>query len=146
MTARLRREMALWWKAGPSHCLRLPSGLAQDLPEGLPDVLQPALERPVDRAARIQALKDVLQCPIRVTPRSRRRLVWVGPSRISACSATVSREWTRVARVAQPELQVDEAHEFQEHGGVGPEVLNDQVDLVDLEFRDVEQHGDVLTG
>ena len=62
MTVRLRREMALWWKAGPSHCLRLPSGLAQDLPEGVPDVLQPTLERPVDRAAHIQVPWDVLRC------------------------------------------------------------------------------------
>ncbi len=29
---------------------------------------------------------------------------------------------------------------------MGPEVLDDQVDLVNLEFRDVEQHGDLLTG
>jgi hypothetical protein len=40
---------------------------------------------------------------------------------------------------------LDEAHEFRGHGGVGPEVPDDQVDLVDLEFRDVEQHGDFLT-
>jgi hypothetical protein len=82
----------------------------------------------------------------------------------------VSREWTRVARAlpsrsfrstlaltplypelylvqigVQADLQVDEAHEFRKHGGIGPEVPKDQVDLVDLEFRDVEQHG-VLTG
>jgi hypothetical protein len=44
------------------------------------------------------------------------------------------------------DLQVDEAHEFREHGGMGPEVPDDQVDLVDPEFRDVEQHGDVLAG
>jgi hypothetical protein len=29
---------------------------------------------------------------------------------------------------------------------MGPEVPDDQVDLVDPEFRDVEQHGDVLAG
>ncbi len=65
--------------------------------------------------------------------------------------------WTRMARVVQANLQehlgpdplypdLDEAHEFREHGGMGAEVPGDQVDLVDLEFRDVEQQGDVLMG
>ena len=62
-----------------------------------------------------------------------------------------------MARVVQADLQehlgpdplypdLDKAHELREHGGMGPEVPDDQVDLVDPEFRDVEQNVDVLAG
>src|SRR5215213_11826104 len=44
------------------------------------------------------------------------------------------------------DLQVEEACELSKEGDVRPEILNRQLDPVDLELRDIQNHVDLLTG
>src|SRR5215213_6198468 len=44
------------------------------------------------------------------------------------------------------DLQVQEACELSKDGDVCPEILDRQLDPVDLELRDIQEHVDVLTG
>ena len=163
-------------RGGASRCLGLPPGLTQDLPEGVPggcpgrvsrtssslplSARRPCRTHPSPQrrspvpsprypaflsAARLgEALEDL---------RVLRRVVQGVDEDGARCPGGPSRgPWPCLPR-PEPYLveigvdaDLDETHEFREHGGMGPEVSDDRVDLVDLEFRDVELQGDVLTG